>query len=210
MVDRVSTDRTALNQLLDSSLLGHVGFVTEDGQPYVLPIAIARDGADVLLHGSTGSRWLRLIAQGIPVSLAVTELDALVVSRSAFESSMRYRSAVLFGRCEQLTGQAKQDALDVLTDALIPGRVAEVRRPNGKELAATLVLRLRVEEFSIKIAQGWPDDPPSDVAESAWAGVLPRQLSYPEAWPAPDLRDGIELPASVRRLLGQQTGPSDS
>jgi nitroimidazol reductase NimA-like FMN-containing flavoprotein (pyridoxamine 5'-phosphate oxidase superfamily) len=206
MVDRVSTDRAALNQLLDSSLLGHVGFVTEDGQPYVLPIAIARDGADVLLHGSTGSRWLRLIAQGIPVSLAVTELDALVVSRSAFESSMRYRSAVLFGRCEQLSGQAKQDALDVLTDALIPGRVAEVRRPNGKELAATLVLRLNIEEFSIKIAQGWPDDPPSDVAESAWAGVLPRQLSYPAAWPAPDLRDGIELPTSVRRLLGQQTG----
>jgi nitroimidazol reductase NimA-like FMN-containing flavoprotein (pyridoxamine 5'-phosphate oxidase superfamily) len=205
MVERVSTDRGGLNQLLDSSLLGHVGFVTEDGQPYVLPIAIARDGADVLLHGSTGSRWLRLIAQGIPVSLAVTELDALVVSRSAFESSMRYRSAVLFGRCEQLFDQAKRDALDVLTDALIPGRVAEVRRPNGKELAATLVLRLRVEEFSIKIAQGWPDDPPSDVAESAWAGVLPRQLSYPEAWPAPDLRDGIELPTSVRRLLGQRT-----
>ncbi|HET6209778.1 MAG TPA: pyridoxamine 5'-phosphate oxidase family protein [Jatrophihabitans sp.] len=206
MPERVSSDRAALDQLLDSSLIGHVGFVTEDGQPYVLPTAIARDGADVLLHGSTGSRWLRLIGQGIPVSLAVTELDALVVARSAFESSMRYRSAVLFGRCQPLAGPAKQAALDLLTDALIPGRVAEVRRPTGKELAATLVLRLQVEEFTIKLAQGWPDDPPSDVAESAWAGVLPRRLSYPQAWPAPDLREGIELPGSVRRLLA---GPAD-
>jgi len=131
----------------------------------------------------------------------VTEIDALVVARSAFESSMRYRIAVLFGSCRQLDGQPKQDALDVLTDALIPGRVAEVRRPNAKELAATLVLRLTVEEYSLKVSQNWPDDPPSDVAGSAWAGVLPRRLSYPAAWPAPDLRDGIELPGSVRRLL---------
>ncbi|HJQ02041.1 MAG TPA: pyridoxamine 5'-phosphate oxidase family protein [Jatrophihabitans sp.] len=202
MVERVSdTDRAGLDQLLDSTPIGHVGFVA-DGQPVVLPIAIARDGADVLLHGSTGSRWLRLIAQGIPVSLAVTEIDALVVARSAFESSMRYRSAVLFGTCRQLADQAKQDALDLLTDALIPGRVAEVRRPNARELAATLVLRLIVEEYTIKISQGWPDDPPSDVAGPAWAGVLPRRTSYPQAWPAPDLRDGIELPESVRRLLG--------
>jgi nitroimidazol reductase NimA-like FMN-containing flavoprotein (pyridoxamine 5'-phosphate oxidase superfamily) len=204
MVERVSdTDRAGLDRLLDSSPIGHVGFVTEDGQPVVLPIAIARDGADVLLHGSTGSRWLRLLAQGVPVSLAVTEIDALVVARSAFESSMRYRSAVLFGSCRQLDGQPKQQALDVLTDALIPGRVAEVRRPTAKELAATLVLRLTVQDYTIKISQGWPDDPPSDVAGSAWAGVLPRRIGYPAAWPAPDLRDGIELPGSVRRLLGQ-------
>jgi len=190
-----------LDKLLDSTLLGHVGFVTEDGQPFVLPIAIARDGDDVLLHGSTGSRWLRLIAQGIPVSLAVTELDALVVARSAFESSMRYRSAVLFGRCTQLADDEKVRALDVLTDHLIPGRTAEVRRPRPKELAATLVLRLHVEDFSIKIAQEWPDDPDDDVAGPAWAGVLPKRTGYADAWPAPDLTEGIEPPESVRRLL---------
>lgn len=202
MVERVSDrDRPALDELLDGEPIGHVGFVTEDGQPFVLPTAIARDGADVLLHGSTGSRWLRLIGQGIPVSLAVTALDALVVARSAFESSMRYRSAVLFGRCAPLEGAAKLAALDTLTDALIPGRVAELRRPNAKELAATLVLRLTVEDYTIKISQGWPDDPAADVAGPAWAGVLPRQVRHPQAWPAPDLRGGIELPGSVRRLL---------
>ncbi|MEO6702558.1 MAG: pyridoxamine 5'-phosphate oxidase family protein [Jatrophihabitantaceae bacterium] len=202
MTERVrDDDRPALDELLDSTVLGHVGFVSEDGQPVVLPIAIARDGADVLLHGSTGSRWLRLIAQGNPVSLAVTEIDALVVARSAFESSMRYRSAVLFGRCQQLAGEAKARALDVLTDALIPGRVAEVRRPTAKELSATLVLRLVVEDYTIKRSQGWPDDPDEDVAGPAWAGVLPRASRYVEAWPAPDLAEGIELPDSVRQLL---------
>lgn len=202
MAERVSsTDRAALHTLLDGSAIGHLGFVTDDGQPFVLPTAIARDGDSVLLHGSTGSRWLRLISQGIAVSLAVTAVDALVVARSAFESSMRYRSAVLFGTCSVLDGAAKSAALDILTDALIPGRVAEVRRPSDKELAATLVLRLDVEDYTIKISQGWPDDPDEDVAGAAWAGVLPSRTSYTQALPATDLRPGIELPASVRRLL---------
>jgi len=197
-----SSDEQALSRLLDESRIGHVGFVGENGQPVVLPIAIARDGEDVLMHGSTGSSWLRQIAQGIPVSLAVTALDALVVARSAFESSMRYRSAVLFGRCQAITADAdKVHALDLLTDSLIPGRVAEVRRPNAKELAATLVLRLAVEDYSIKVSEIWPDDPDEDVQGPDWAGVLPAQTRYTDAWPAPDLRDGIELPASIRALL---------
>ncbi|MFL6161011.1 MAG: pyridoxamine 5'-phosphate oxidase family protein [Jatrophihabitantaceae bacterium] len=206
--ERVSTsDGPALHRLLDESLIGHFGFTTETGQPVVLPIAIARDGDDVLLHGSTGSSWLRRIGQGVPVSLAVTALDALVVARSAFESSMRYRSAVLFGSCQPVTEQAEKGrALDLLTDALIPGRVAEVRRPNAKELAATLVLRMTVEDYSYKAAQEWPDDPPADVRGSAWAGVLPARTRYAEAWPAPDLTDGIELPASVRGLLAPPAG----
>jgi hypothetical protein len=114
---------------------------------------------------------------------------------------MHYRSAVLFGRCAALEGEEKLAALDALTDALIPGRVAEVRRPTAKELAATLVLRLTVQDYSIKISQNWPDDPPEDVTGPDWAGVLPAQTRYTAAWPAPDLRDGIAPPASVRALL---------
>jgi len=202
MTDRVSaSDRAALHQLLDEVPVGHVGFVTEDGQPFVLPTAIARDGEDVLLHGSTGSRWLRLLAAGIPISLAVTALDGLLVARSAFESSMHYRSAVLFGRCAALTDGAKLVALDVLTDALIPGRVAEVRRPSAKELAATLVLRMNVEDWTVKFSAGQPDDLPEDIAGPAWAGVLPLTSSYSSAVDAPDLRPGIDRPPSVRRLI---------
>jgi len=201
--ERVSDSNVAeLHRLLDESRIGHVGFVVESGQPVVLPIAIARDGADVLMHGSTGSSWLRRLSQGVPVSLAVTALDALVVARSAFESSMRYRSAVLFGSCQPvLDPEEKARALDTLTDSLIPGRVAEVRPASDKELAATQVLRLTVEDYSIKISQNWPDDPPEDVDGPAWAGVLPTQTRYIAAWPAPDLVDGIGLPPSVRALL---------
>ena len=200
MPDRVSADEDALRQLLADVPVGHVGFATEDGQPFVLPVAVAQDGADVLLHGSTGSRWLRLIATGIPVSLAVTALDGMVVARSAFESSMHYRSAVLFGCCTALDGEEKLTTLDVLTDALIPGRVAEVRRPSAKELAATLVLRMSVEDWSIKVSHGQPDDLAEDVAGDAWAGVVPLVSRYSEPQDAPDLRPGIEVPASVRRL----------
>ena len=202
MVDRVSaTDRAVLRRLLDEVAVGHAGFVT-GGQPFVLPIAVARDSDDVLLHGSTGSRWLRLLAQGIPVSLAVTALDGLLVARSAFESSMHYRSAVLFGRCATVDGDAKVAALDLITDALIPGRVAEVRRPSAKELAATLVLRMEVQEWTVKVSDGQPTDLDSDIVGPAWAGVLPRTSAYSAAVDAADLRPGIGLPPSVRRLLG--------
>ena len=204
MTDRVSTgDVPALHRLLDAVPVGHVAFVADGGQPVALPIAIARDGDCVLLHGSTGSRWLRLLATGVPVSLAVTVLDGLLVARTAFESSMHYRSAVLFGCCTPVDGEAKLAALDVLTDALIPGRVAEVRRPNPKEIAATLVLRMRIEDFSIKVSNGQPDDLPEDVAGPAWAGVLPLTSRYSAALEAPDLRPGTPVPASVRRLIGE-------
>ena len=201
MADRVASDLPVLRRLLAESPVGHVAFVDEQGQPFVLPIAVALDGDRVLLHGSTGSRWLRLIAQGLPVSLAITAVDGLVVARSAFESSMRYRSAVLFGRCTVLADAEKLAALDVLTEALIPGRTAEVRRPTAKELAATLVLAMTVEDFTVKVSDGWPDDPPEDVAGPAWAGVLPSRTGYERALPAPDLAGDPPLPESVRRLL---------
>ena len=203
MADRVTSDLDVLRRLLAESPVVHAAFVDEQGQPFVLPIAAALDGDRVLLHGSTGSRWLRLIAQGIPVSIAVTAVDGLIVARSAFESSMRYRSAVLFGRCTVLDGTEKPAALDVLTDALIPGRTAEVRRPTAKELAATLVLAMAVEDFTVKVSDGWPDDPDADVAGPAWAGVLPSRSGYDRALPAPDLAGEPPLPESVRRLLGR-------
>jgi nitroimidazol reductase NimA-like FMN-containing flavoprotein (pyridoxamine 5'-phosphate oxidase superfamily) len=184
-----SADWAQVAALIAQVPVAHVGFVTENGQPFVIPIAAAVDGADVLLHGSTGSRWLRLIAEGIPVSAAITALDGMVIARSAFESSMHYRSAVLFGRCTVM-----------LTEALIPGRVAEVRRPNAKELAATLVLRLGVEDFSLKVSHDWPEDSETDVAGDAWAGVVALSQQSGDPQPAPDLTAGIDIPDSVRRF----------
>jgi nitroimidazol reductase NimA-like FMN-containing flavoprotein (pyridoxamine 5'-phosphate oxidase superfamily) len=176
--------------------------VDDAGRPVVIPTAIVRDGDRVLAHGSTGSRWLRALAAGAPTCLAVTSLEGLVVARSAFESSMRYRSAVLFGHCRQLADQEKLAALDLITDALIPGRVAELRCPTARELAATLVLALPIEEWSLKLSHKWPEDGPEDVAGDAWAGVVPMTTSYRDAVAAPDLRAGVALPESVRRLAG--------
>jgi nitroimidazol reductase NimA-like FMN-containing flavoprotein (pyridoxamine 5'-phosphate oxidase superfamily) len=141
---------------------------------------------------------MRALADGAPTCLAVTAVDGLVVARSAFESSIHYRSAVLFGTCSPLADDAKGAALDLITEALLPGRVAELRRPHAKELAATLVLQLPIEEWSLKVSAGWPDDPAEDVAGGAWGGVLPMRTSYGEPLPAPDLRAGIAVPASVR------------
>ncbi len=199
---RYEPDLSDLTDLVGDTLVGHVSFVRE-GQPVVIPTAVAFEPPDgLLMHGSTGSGWMRWLATGVPVAVGITHLDALVVARSAFESSMRYRSAVLFGTCEVVEEeQAKRAALDLVTDTLIPGRVGEVRRPTAKELAATLVLRLRIEDATVKTnSEAWPEDPDEDVAGDAWAGIVPRRTSYGDAQPAPDLSDGIVVPPSVRGL----------
>jgi nitroimidazol reductase NimA-like FMN-containing flavoprotein (pyridoxamine 5'-phosphate oxidase superfamily) len=193
--------RAELDQLLDAVHIGHFALVADDGHPVVLPTVVVRDGDRVLAHGSTGSGWLRRLAAGAPTSLAVTAFDALVVARSAFESSMRYRSAVLFGRCTPINEpDSKRQAMDAITEALIPGRIQEVRASTAKELAAVQVLALPIDEWSLKVSEGWPDDPDDDVAGSAWAGVVPVVQQYGEPMRAPDLRAGIDLPDSVRRL----------
>jgi hypothetical protein len=198
-----STDRAALDELLDGARVGHFGLVDGSGRPMVIPTAIVRDGDRVLAHGSTGSRWMTQLAKGADTCLAVTALDGLLVARSAFESSIHYRSAVLFGRCAPVDGVDKEAALDVITEALLPGRTAEVRRPANRELKATLVLALPIAEWSLKISDGWPEDPPEDVSGPAWAGVVPIVASHGTPRPTPDLRDGIEIPGSVSGLAGQ-------
>ena len=143
---------------------------------------------------------MRTLAGGADTCLAVTADDGIVVARSAFESSIHYRSAVIFGRCSVLSEDEQLSALDLITEALIPGRVAELRRPRPAELAATLVMSLPIERWSLKISDKWPDDFEDDVAGPAWAGVVPRTHGYGAPRPAPDLRDGIDVPESVRRL----------
>jgi nitroimidazol reductase NimA-like FMN-containing flavoprotein (pyridoxamine 5'-phosphate oxidase superfamily) len=196
----VAPDAAALATLVRDARVGHFAFV-EDGQPRIVPIAIVTEGAHILLHGSTGSHWLRLLATGVPVALSVTAIDALSVARSAFESSMNYRSAVLFGRCAPVDDPVT--ALDLVTEGLIPGRVAELRPHSAKEVAATLVLRMTIDEWTLKVSDGWPQDDPADVAGPAWAGLLPVRTGFTDARPTPDLAQGIPLPASVRNLLAE-------
>lgn len=197
---RQVTDRAALNEILDEAVLAHVG-VVRDGLPLVLPFACARDGDTLLLHGSSGAGGLRLGAGGA-VCVSVTHVDGLVFARTTFDSSMRYRSAVVHGVAEVVPEEEKEHALDVLSEHLFPGRTAEVRRPLRKELAATLVLRLPLDSASVKVAAGPPEVDPEDVEpRTVWAGIVPTAFTAAEPLVAPDVPDDVHVPESVRRTV---------
>ena len=180
-------DRSTLDALLDAALVAHVAIADGSG-PVVLPMACARDGDRLLVHGSTGSRLMRALTAGSPSCTTITLVDGAVYARSAFASSMRYRSAVVFGRYSLAEDQLR--ALEVLTERLLPGRWSELRRPTDKELAATTVLAIPLLEWSVKVSDGWPDDDPADLDAPVWAGVVPCHTTWGPALDAPDLAPG--------------------
>src|SRR4051812_18942284 len=156
-------DPAVLHAILDAARVAHVGFTDESGAPVVIPTGAARDGDRLLLHGSTGSRLFRRLAGGCDVCVTTTLLDGIVLARSAFESSMHYRSAMVFGVATVVPDEDKVAALRTMSEAWLPGRWDTLRSPNAKELAATLVLALPLEEWSVKISDGPPDDPAEDL-----------------------------------------------
>lgn len=193
-------DKAALHAVLDAGLVGHAAIV-DDAQPYALPVAYARDGDRVLLHGSTGSRLFRCLATGTRACLTVTLVDGLVLARSLFESSMNYRSVMVLGSCTPVVGDEKLAALERLSEHLMPGRWSEARQPTAKELAATSVLAMPLTECSVKISDGGPEDPPEDLDWPVWAGVVPISHQFGVPVPADNLR-GHQSPPSY---LGQWT-----
>jgi nitroimidazol reductase NimA-like FMN-containing flavoprotein (pyridoxamine 5'-phosphate oxidase superfamily) len=197
-------DRAALDAVLDAGKVAHVAVLDDAAQPYVVPVAYARAGDTVLFHGSTASRLFRSLAAGASTCLTVTLLDGLVVARSVFESSMHYRSAMVLGVATPVTGAARREALERITEHLMPGRWAEARQPSPKELAATQVLSLPLDEWSVKVSDGPPDDAADDLDLPVWAGVVPlRPQPYDAAVPAPDLRHDLDVPDYVRAWASQ-------
>lgn len=202
--EKAVTDRAVVDAVLDAALVAHIGIV-EGGQPFVLPVACARDRDRLLLHGSTGSRLMRMLADGAPCCATVTHLDGLVYARSAFESSMNYRSAMVLGHARRLSDEEALEGLRLLTEHLLPGRWDTLRAPTRKELAATMVLELPLQEWSVKVGDGPPEDDPADLDAPVWAGVLPLTLAPGEPVDAPDLR--VSAPAgpvvapAVARLI---------
>lgn len=207
--DRQVTERSVLDQILDAALVAHVGYVRE-GSPVVLPFACARDGDWLLLHGSTGAGLLQACAAGQPISAAITHVDGLVVARSTFDNSMNYRSAVVFGVPEVLAGADQARALDVLVDHLMPGRSQEVRPSTPKELAATRVLRLPLDEVSVKVRTGGPTVAEDDGEDrAAWAGVLPLRQYVEPPVAHPTVADDQSVPDSVRRAARRFGSPAE-
>jgi nitroimidazol reductase NimA-like FMN-containing flavoprotein (pyridoxamine 5'-phosphate oxidase superfamily) len=193
--DHQVDDVGALHEVLDAGRVAHVA-VVENGQPLVLPLAYARDGDRLLLHGSTGSRVFRLLADGVPACVTVTLLDGHVLARAAFEVSMRYRSAMILGGFVPVTDPAaKLAAVRRISDHSVPGRWADLRPPTPKELAATAVLATTLREWSVKANQGWPTDSKEDLGRPVWAGVIPLSTVVGEPQPSPDLLPGIATPS---------------
>jgi nitroimidazol reductase NimA-like FMN-containing flavoprotein (pyridoxamine 5'-phosphate oxidase superfamily) len=195
---KAATDMTALYDLLDQSLVAHVGIV-EDGQPFVLPVVAARFGDQLLLHGSSASRLMKTIASGAPICVTLTILDGLVLARSAFESSMNYRSAMILGSARALEGAEKLDAFLHLTEKLFPERSKELRSTTEQETKATLMVSMPLNEASVKISNKFPADPVEEYSLPIWAGVLPIKHTYGEPIPDPNLIPGTPIPDYLSR-----------
>jgi uncharacterized protein len=171
--DRAVYDREAAYRILDEGFLCHVGFVA-DGQPFVIPTSYGRKDDSLYIHGSAASRMLRQIKESVPVCVTVTLLDGLVLARSIFNHSMNYRSVVVLGKATLVDDpKEKIEALRLLSEHIIPGRWADSRQPNERELKATSVLQLPIEEFSAKVRSGPVVDDEADYSFPTWAGVVP-------------------------------------
>jgi nitroimidazol reductase NimA-like FMN-containing flavoprotein (pyridoxamine 5'-phosphate oxidase superfamily) len=196
--DRAVYDRAAAYKILDEGFICHLGFVA-DGQPFVIPTSYGRVDDNLYIHGSAASRMLRRIDEGIAVCVTVTLLDGLVLARSIFNHSMNYRSVVILGAAHAVTDAIeKLEALRLLSEHILPGRWAESRQPNEKELKATLVMRLPIEEFSAKVRQGPVVDDEEDYAFRTWAGVIPLTMVAGEPIDDARLLPDVKAPQYAR------------
>jgi nitroimidazol reductase NimA-like FMN-containing flavoprotein (pyridoxamine 5'-phosphate oxidase superfamily) len=187
LAEKTVVDRDTIYAILDEGLIAHVAWADESGQPFVIPTGYARDGDRILFHGSSGAGMFRALAAGAPTCATITLLDGMVLARSAFESSMHYRSVVILGKCEVLEGDEKVAALDVITDRMLPERRATLRPMLKKEIAATLILALPLTELSAKVSAGQPSDEGDDINFPVWAGVVPMKTVFESPIPADNL-----------------------
>ena len=200
---KASFEVSDLYSVLDDNLVAHVGLV-QDGKPLVIPMAFGRVDNTLYLHGSSGSRLMRLLHDEPEVCVSITELKALKVARSTFNSGMHYRSVVIFGKASLVADDDKDAALDALSNSMIPGRVQEVRSSTKKELVATIIVSLPLDECSVKISVNEVDDDEADLNQGTWAGIVPINTSFGTPIPADEEAAGLEVPESVTRLASSR------
>jgi uncharacterized protein len=191
-------DREAAYRILDEAFICQVGFVA-DGQPFVIPTSYGRKDDVLYIHGSAASRMLRQLKDGIAVCVTVTLLDGLVLARSVFNHSMNYRSVVILGKAHLVDEPGEKiQALQTLSEHILPGRWADARQPNERELKATSVLSVPIEEFSAKVRSGPPIDDEDDYSFPTWAGVLPLEMVAGSPIADPRLGAAREVPGYVQ------------
>ena len=193
-------DREVANRILDEGFLCHVGFSMDD-QPYVIPTSYGRSGDELFIHGSAASRMLKRLTEGVAVCVTVTLLDGLVLARSVFNHSMNYRSVVILGTATAVPESEKLAALRVLSEHIIPGRWAEARLPNERELRATTVLRLPITECSAKVRTGPPIDDEEDYGFPTWAGVIPLETVARPGIPDARLKQNAVAPRYAKNYV---------
>ena len=194
-------EREEVYALLDKEFLCHVGFVY-DGYPVVIPTMYGRKGDVIYIHGASVSRLLVSLEKGIDVSVSIANVSGLVLARSAFHHSLNYESVVIFGKGSLVEGEEKLDALKVISDSVIKGRWEEVRLPSEKEMKATKVLKIQIDEVSAKVRTGPPVDDKPDYDLDIWAGELPIVKTYGKPIADTLLKEGIETPKSVKNKIG--------
>ena len=196
--ERGKYDRATINAIIDEALICHVGIVSVDGSPVVIPTIHARAGDTLYFHGSPASRLLRSMRAEDEICVTVTLLDGLVVARSAFHNSMNYRSVVVMGRPRIVDDRGeKLAALELVTNHVLAGRWQQSREVTEKEIKGTLVAAIDLGEASAKIREGGPVDNEADYAEPIWAGVIPLSLAPGDPIPDDRLMPGVAPPASV-------------
>jgi nitroimidazol reductase NimA-like FMN-containing flavoprotein (pyridoxamine 5'-phosphate oxidase superfamily) len=198
--ERGAYDRDTIDAVLDEALICHLAWVTDTGEPRVIPTIHVRSGDLVYVHGSQASRTLRALRPGRPVCVEATLIDGLVLARSTTNHSMNYRSVVVFGIPREVTEPEERDRAQLaLVEHVVPGRTADVRMPTDKEMRETAIFAIGLDEASAKVRTGPPLDPKEDLALDAWAGVLPVHQTTGAPEPSPDLREGIATPPYVTR-----------
>ena len=204
--DRASYDRTSVHEILDEGLLAHVGFVDKDW-PMVIPMIYARIDETLYLHGAKAARIAKALGKGVPVCIEVTLVDGLVLARSAFHSSMNYRSVVVHGMARQIVDEdEKIKALTRITDHLAPGRWDEARPMTQKELKSTDVIAVPIEHAAAKARDGGPVDNEEDYALPIWAGVIPIRDAFGDPQDDGRLLEDVGVPGSVSRALRRSAG----
>jgi nitroimidazol reductase NimA-like FMN-containing flavoprotein (pyridoxamine 5'-phosphate oxidase superfamily) len=196
-------DKATVHAILDAGLVAHVALM-EEATPVVVPMIYGRVDDTLYLHGARKARVIRLLEKTDRACVNVTLLDGLVLARSAFNSSMHYRSVTVFGTPQLVRDpDAKIEALRVISEQSMPGRWDELRAPHDREIKMTGVIRLAIESASAKISAGMPDDEDEDYAIPVWAGVLPLDMKFAELRADGRVLEGIEPSGAVRKLQGR-------
>jgi nitroimidazol reductase NimA-like FMN-containing flavoprotein (pyridoxamine 5'-phosphate oxidase superfamily) len=187
--------------VVDAALTCTIAYLL-DGRPHATATAHWRDGDRLYWHGSAASRFLKSVV-GTEVSVSIHLTDGIVLARSGFDSSFNYRSATLFGICEEITGDEKVAQLDAFVNKLVPGRAADLRASTTQELKATTLLGMTITEASGKIRTGGVDGNPDDSNEKVWSGVLGVETRFTELTPDDETPVLVEPAENLRRLLGK-------